>query len=119
MGRCGAPEGGGGMSAEINFRVSPFDGEIIDQIVDRARRVEREHLPARQRRDALSIRMDIVCVHANGNPLRLEALLAADDFNFAHDLFGIARHLNRTTGQLEDFFSPRFSAPQPQAEDAA
>lgn len=54
--------------------------------------------------------MDITAVHANGNQLDLTALLAADDSNFAHDVFGIRRHLNRDTGELEDFFTPRFSA---------
>ena len=39
--------------------------------------------------------MDITATHLNGNPLRLAALLAADDFNFMHDVCGIARHLNR------------------------
>ena len=56
--------------------------------------------------------MDFTAVHANGNPLRLADLLAADDFNFAHDAFGIARHLNRTNGQLENCFLPRFTQKQ-------
>lgn len=60
-------------------------------------------------RDALDIDMDIVATHCNGNPLRLKELLAADDFNLLHDVSGIARHLNRETGKLENHFSPRFS----------
>lgn len=54
--------------------------------------------------------MDVVATHRNGNPLRLADLLAADNFNFVHDITGINRHLNRSTGKLEDFFRPRFSA---------
>lgn len=54
--------------------------------------------------------MDITACHANGNPLKLDELLAADEFNFTHDVFGIRRHLNRKTGKLEDYFSPRYSA---------
>ena len=54
--------------------------------------------------------MDIDSVHLNGNPLDLERLLNADDFNFAHDVFGIRKNINRRTGKLENFFSPRYSA---------
>lgn len=53
--------------------------------------------------------MDLCACHANGNPLRLADLLAADDLNFTHDITGIARHMDRETGQLRDLFSPRFS----------
>lgn len=46
----------------------------------------------------------------NGNlPLDLDALAAADEFNFVHDVCGIVRHLNRKTGALEDCFVPRFA----------
>lgn len=55
--------------------------------------------------------MDIMACHSK-NPLKLEELLAADDFNFGHDVFGINRHLNRDTYELEDCFLPRFSATQ-------
>ena len=54
--------------------------------------------------------MDITACHVNGCPLKLDALLAADEFNFAHDVFGIRRHINRRTGKLENCFLPRFSA---------
>lgn len=55
--------------------------------------------------------MDLEAVHSNGYPLRLDELLAADEFNFAHDVGGIRRHLNRETGQLEDCFVPRYAVP--------
>jgi len=58
------------------------------------------------RTDAL---MDISATHAIC-PLRLSDLLEANDFNFKHDVFGIRRHLNRETGELEDCFLPRYSA---------
>jgi hypothetical protein len=60
-----------------------------------------------------NLTMDLTAVHANGNPLRLAALLAADDFNFAHDVYGIQQHINRNTAKLENHFSPRFSMPDP------
>jgi hypothetical protein len=53
--------------------------------------------------------MDLTACHLNGCPLRLEDMAKADDFNFAHDVLGIRRHLNRETGQLEDCFVPRFA----------
>lgn len=56
--------------------------------------------------------MDITATHANGCPLKLAELLAADDFNFSHDVAGIYRHLDRTTGKLLDCFLPRFAQKQ-------
>jgi hypothetical protein len=49
-------------------------------------------------------------------PLDLDKLLTADDFNFSHDVFGIARHINRRTGEIEDFFVPRCAAPAKKKE---
>ncbi len=54
--------------------------------------------------------MDLVACHANGCPLDFERLSDADDFNIAHDVFGIRRHLDRETGQLTDHFLPRYAA---------
>ena len=39
----------------------------------------------------------------------LEELLHADGFDFTHDVWGIRRHINRKTGQLEDCFTPRYA----------
>lgn len=52
--------------------------------------------------------MDVTFAHRDC-PMKLEQLLAADDANFSHDVFGIRRHLNRETKKLEDCFLPRFS----------
>jgi len=51
--------------------------------------------------------MDLAAVH-HRTPLNLEALAVASDFELAHDVGGIRRHLNRRTGELEDCFVPRF-----------
>jgi hypothetical protein len=53
--------------------------------------------------------MAIIVVHG-GTPLRLTELLEADDFNFSHDVFGILRHLDRESGELQNCFVPRFTA---------
>ncbi len=91
----------------IKFDVTREDGKVILAITKRAKRMFEDRGVDH---DALSINMDITAVHANGNPLRLAELLNADDFNFAHDVFGIYGKLDRSTGKLVDFFSPRFSA---------
>jgi hypothetical protein len=96
------------MTDTVSFNVSAADAAIIGRIADRAYAADKQ-TNGRSACSLLEWRMDITACHANGNPLRLDDLLAADDFNFAHDAFGIARHLNRQTGQLENFFSPRFS----------
>ena len=59
---------------------------------------------------SLDILMDVDACHSNGCPLQLQALLAADDFNFAHDVFGIRANINRHTGQLMNCFVPRYAA---------
>lgn len=55
--------------------------------------------------------MDIAACHCNGNPLNLDKLLNAPDFDFTHDMCGICRHIDRETGELKNCFSPRCSAP--------
>lgn len=64
------------------------------------------------RYDRVGFIMDMLAADGcNGNqPLKWAELLAADDSNFAHDAAGIYRHLDRTTGQLTDHFTPRFAA---------
>lgn len=56
--------------------------------------------------------MDIESTHCNGCPLKLEDMLEAGDGDFAHDVFGIYRHIDRNTGKLADGFLPRFSRQQ-------
>ena len=77
----------------------------VSRIIDRALPLFHDVGDPRTRRD---IEMDLSAVHA-AVPLRLEDLADADDFNFSHDLFGIARCLNRRTGRLEKGFLPRFA----------
>lgn len=91
---------------EISFKATRDEFATIKKIVDRAWAIDwlRASYADRQ-----SIHMDVTAVHANGNPLRLNDLLAADDFNFAHDMSGICNCLDRETGKLTRNFSPRFS----------
>jgi len=86
----------------IDFNTTEEEANLITEMAMRA--------ADRFGADVLSTEMDIAATHLNGNPLKLDDLLAADDFNFAHDINGIARHLDRDTGKLMHCFLPRFSA---------
>jgi hypothetical protein len=87
---------------EPNWHVTAKEKPFIDAIVTRAA----ELFPERNRTD---IAMDIVATHNHACRLRLADLLAADDFNFAHDIAGIGKHLNRETLRLTNCFWPRFN----------
>lgn len=88
------------------FTMDRVASDLIHKIAERA-----VALPGFQRTKTtkLDITMDLSATHANGTPLNLDKLLAFDDFNFAHDLYGIYRHLDRDTGELMDCFMPRCS----------
>lgn len=95
----------------INWDCSKADYETIVKIADRAEKLGRVGF------DRMSTIMDLNACHSNGMPLDLERLLAADNFNFTHDVFGISCHINRRTGKMENLFVPRFYKPEPRATD--
>jgi hypothetical protein len=80
--------------------------KIIDRAADMSERVTGKKLNKNELRDWT---MDIIACHANAFPLDLDRMLAADDCNFGHDVFGIPCHLDRTTGLLMNCFVPRFA----------
>lgn len=92
----------------VSFDVSDEDAALISTIVDRTEAIVEAQDGVL---DRLSTTMDLTACHANGCPLDLAKLAAADNFNLAHDVFGIARHLDRKTGKLRDYFDPRCSLP--------
>lgn len=90
----------------VQFAIfTPNEQQTVNAIVERA-------IEADIYDDAVGAHMDISATHFHC-PLRLADLLDADQFNFAHDMRGIQRHLNRRTGKLENFFLPRFAQPTP------
>ena len=91
----------------VKFAINRHDFDTIEEIVNRAWGIAWLRKSYASRTD---MHMDVSAVHSNGNPLRLEDLLNADDFNFAHDMSGIHNCLNRKTGKLTRNFSPRFSS---------
>ena len=98
----------------INWFVSAQDHNKIMQLAEWAHDLATKNRIMYMLREAL---MDITCVHANGCPLDLDAMLRAigdseQETDLIHDLLGIRRHLDRTTGQLLDCFVPRFALPE-------
>jgi len=81
--------------------------ELESKVAKRAVAMAKKLGVAYKQMDAV---MDIDACHSNGNPLRLAELLNADRTNFAHDVFGIRANIDRTTGKLQNCFSPRYSA---------
>lgn len=91
-----------GERTQPQFTATKLEMDMIRKIVKRAQCIDPEY----QTMDAT---MDIEAAHCSGNPLDLAKLLAADDMNLAHDVFGIRRHIDRETGKLTGCFSPRCS----------
>lgn len=90
--------------------VSGEDVRTIHEITKRAMELAKEYDAGRSPRiDAQTLSMDITAAHISC-PLKLRELLVVDDSNFGHDVFGIHRHINRETGELENCFLPRLSA---------
>jgi CxxC motif-containing protein len=92
---------------QVSFAVKKDEARIISKIAARAVSLAAAHGIDYEFVDA---DMDITATHVNGCPLKLDDLLAADEFNFGHDVFGIRNCLDRETGKLTRCFLPRFHA---------
>lgn len=93
----------------INFKCTQPEYELIDKIADRAEPIYREMKLGDDRRDIL---MDLTACHCNGCRLNLAGLLTASDLDFGHDVLGIRRYIDRTTGQITGGFFPRYAEAQ-------
>nr|DAF44911.1 MAG TPA: hypothetical protein [Siphoviridae sp. ctCIv11] len=84
-----------------------MDKERYQKYVEIAKRAENEGFYSGER---ISLLMDIESADQKFN-LRLDDWLNADEFNFAHDLYGIMNNINRTEFPATDFglFVPRFA----------
>jgi len=91
----------------INWNTTKAEQDLIEKIARRAMALK---VPINTGRTLQDWTMDITATHCNGCALDLARFAGGDDFNFAHDIAGIARHLNRSTGQLEGYFLPRFAS---------
>jgi hypothetical protein len=86
----------------INWDATKEEIGLIVKIVKRAKKICPDI-------NVVDTQMDLTATHKNGCPLNFKKMLKADDFNLMHDIHGIGRHLNRTTGKLMDCFLPRCS----------
>jgi len=88
------------------------DTQLIGQIADRAVAFVKAHpedFPDHGEWERTNIVIMLLAVRA-GNPdlvIDFAKWLAFDDFNFLHDLFGIARHAKVPSGVLGGCFLPR------------
>lgn len=98
----------------INWDISKEDARIVGKIATRALREDSDYPDGRQ-----SIEMDLTACHANGIPLNFEKLLAFPAFDFFHDIYGIRRHIDRTTGVVGGCFLPRCAKPSPTLEQCS
>lgn len=94
------------MTNAARFEATKAESEIIALIAKRAMDLASKHGNVYWQVDAF---MDIEACHCRGCALRLAELLAADDWNFVHDVFGISRCIDRNTGQLNYSCRPRFA----------
>jgi hypothetical protein len=85
----------------INWNTTKEDYKVINKIIERAKSLGVQ-------RDTMSLDMDICAAHENC-PLRLEEFLNAPNFDCLHDVVGIVNNLNRETGEIENFFLPRYA----------
>lgn len=67
---------------------------------------------------SIDIQAELAACHRT-SPLRLQALLQADELSFATEILAIRRHLDRATGQLGGSFLPRFHQRQAPPRRAA
>jgi hypothetical protein len=88
---------------DFNTKMSVPEINAADKIVDRYLRLSGE-----SRMNKLIYSMDLYAAHF-ATPLKLEELAEATDFDLAHDMGGIIRHIDRKTGQLTGCFLPRYA----------
>lgn len=99
----------------VSFDCTRAERTLVLAIVKRAAK-DYQRTMGKRLPDPLSLQMDLIACHANGCPLDFQRILDADDFNFAHDVFGISRHINRETGELQNCFLPRMHRRDPVAQ---
>ena len=93
----------------LEWKATKEEYKLIKAIVDRAWGEVKAGY-----KDRLSLFMDLEAVHSNGCPLDFEKLLAFEDGDFYHDIWGIRNNINRNTGKLGCHFLPRCAKPTPE-----
>jgi hypothetical protein len=97
---------------EVSFEISADDRKLVTEIVKRVEAARPWVGSKKARADQrITLMMDLEACHANGCPMDFAKLLAADEFNFWHDITGIQRRIDRRTGELTAHFRPRCARP--------
>ena len=97
-------EGVDGWTENLSWETENAKYAIIDDIATRALAAGIIGNSGR-----LTLLMDLKNVNDKVCELDFEALLKAEESEFAHDICGIQRNINRETGKLENCFRPRFA----------
>lgn len=93
-----------------NARVLKVEASLID--ADTIRRIAKRAADMARHfgfgADEFYIALDITVVHLNIKKLKLLQLLMSGDDDFSHDVFGIARYINRRDCVLMEDFKCKF-----------
>lgn len=95
---------------DLFAKLTDVELHYVGKIIGRAKPMF-DKLYGRGEIKPLEIHMDLSAVHKKC-PIDFARLSEFSEFDFAHDLLGIYRHLNRETGELENFFIPRCAKPK-------
>lgn len=98
---------------EPSFARTPTEERQVRSCVDRAAALNL--ISEGQRTEC---EMDIIATHANGTPLNLEKLLNLPAHDFAHDITGMNRNMDQSTGRLMNHFRPKCALPSSQVDPA-
>lgn len=91
----------------LNWDLPETDALLVHSIVSRARQCML--IMGAPAPDTLALTMDVTACHNHGCQLDLVGLSKAGDGDLVHDVIGISRHIDRSSGQLQSCFVPRFS----------
>jgi len=94
----------------VKFNCTQKEFALIDRVVDLAL-ADMDGVSKRTRElTRKELQMDLAACHKNGCPLDFEKLLSGrfrESGSFGHDVWGIRRFIDRTTGKLTNHFLPR------------
>ena len=88
----------------IDFKLSRKDADFVKRVANRA---AVELVGCHDKQNTM---MDLTACHNHGCKIDFDKLLGFDVFNFAHDIYGINKHINRVNGKLQSCFVPRSAA---------
>jgi hypothetical protein len=91
------------------FETTPEERKLIQAIAQRAHKTA---LNGKIKYPVIEAAMDITACHCNGCRLDLQKLLDAPEGDFGHDVLGIRKFIDRTTGEINrKAFQPRCALP--------